>query len=69
MSLILELLNLFPSDPIQSYILSLSQNDDLEKYLGYFNWFVPVSTFAQVLSVWCMCMLAYKIWEIWGNHI
>lgn len=67
MSFLLDLLNLFPSDPIQSYILSLSQNEDLEKYLAYFNWFVPVSSFAQVLSVWGMCMLAYKIWEIWGS--
>lgn len=67
MSVILSLLNLFPSDPIQGFILSLSHNEDLEKYLAYFNWFVPVSSFSQILSVWSMCMLAYKIWEIWGE--
>lgn len=67
MDFLLDLLNLFPSDPIQSFIVGLSHNEDLETYLAYFNWFVPVSTFAQVLSVWGMCMLAYKIWEIWGE--
>lgn len=67
MSYILALLNLFPSDPIQKFIVGLSHNDDLEKYLAYFNWFVPVSSFAQVMGLWVMCMLAYKIWEIWGE--
>lgn len=67
MSFILTLLDLFPSDPIQKFILGLSRNDDLEKYLAYFNWFVPVYTFAPVMSVWVVCCLAYKIWEIWGE--
>lgn len=67
MSFILDLLNLFPSDPIQKFILGLSHSEDLEKYLAYFNWFVPVSSFAQVVSIWGMCMLAYRIFEIWGS--
>ncbi len=67
MSVLLDLLNLFPSDPIQKFILGLSHSEDLENYLAYFNWFVPVSSFAQVVSIWGMCMLAYRIFEIWGS--
>lgn len=65
MNAILSLLNLFPSDPIQTFLVGLSHNDDLEKYIAYFNWFVPVAQFAQVASLWSMAMFAYKFWEIW----
>ena len=37
MNAILSLLNLFPSDPIQTFLVGLSNNDDLEKYIAYFN--------------------------------
>lgn len=65
MNAILKLLNLFPSDPIQTFLVGLSHNDDLEKYIAYFNWFVPVAQFAQAASLWSMAMFAYKFWEIW----
>lgn len=65
MDAILKLLNLFPADPIQKIIVGLSKNDDLETYIAYFNWFVPVSQFAQVASLWSMAIFAYKFWEIW----
>jgi hypothetical protein len=37
----------------------LATNSDVQKYLGYVNWFIPVYSIVAVYQVWLVCILAY----------
>lgn len=52
---------LLPNSPFQQYILS---NDVVKKYVGFVNYFVPVSEMLIIFSAWCTAIAVYYIYQI-----
>lgn len=63
------ILALLPDSPFQKYILA---NSTVTKYLGYVNYFVPVSEMLVIFSAWCTAIAVYYIYQAvlrWVNMI
>jgi hypothetical protein len=61
------LLSILPSSPIQAL-----DNSAISQYLGYVNWFIPVSDMVAELGLFCTAVLVYYAVGIvmrWGKVI
>lgn len=48
-----------PISPVQRYISSWSGIDVIRSYLKYVNWFIPVSTILNILSIWLAAIAVF----------
>lgn len=62
------LLSVFPRSPFADIISQLEQLP----YLGYLNWFMPVSEMLAIGSLWLVAIGVYYLWSVvarWINLI
>lgn len=59
------LLDLFPDDPILGFIEEFKG----QAWLGYINYFVPVSFMVNVTTVWVGVVFAYRIAKVAVNFV
>ena len=52
-----KIVNLFPKDPLTKFINDLP----VLNVLGYFNWFLPVSTIVDITNAWVISMLSARV--------
>lgn len=52
---------LLPDSPFQKYIIN---NEIINKYVGYINYFVPVASILIVIETWCIAIGVYYIVQI-----
>lgn len=50
------ILNFFPEDPFTAVIAELGPME----YLGYLNYFIPVSELVRITGLWAGCMVSAK---------
>lgn len=62
-SLVLEVINIFPESPIQPLIQSLKASG-IEDWLAYANYIVPVAPMLGILTTWLTCIAAYYVYQI-----
>lgn len=63
-------LSLLPDSPF-IFLKTLGGNP-LAEYLGWVNWFVPISVFIAILEAWCTAILVYYVIQImlrWARAI
>ena len=54
------IVSVLPHSPIQPF---LAQFKDLP-YLGYLNWFMPISSILTVCEVWLACIAIFYLYSI-----
>ena len=54
------ILSVLPHSPVQKYLASF---DNLP-YLGWLNWFVPVSAIITVAETWLVCIGLFYLYQI-----
>ena len=52
-----KVLDVLPDSPFKDII----NNTDIQQYLGYINWFVPVGTILKILTAWLVAVAAYYL--------
>ena len=52
-----KVLDVLPDSPFKDII----NNSDIQQYLGYINWFVPVGTILKILTAWLVAVAAYYL--------
>lgn len=60
-----KILNLFPMDPFREPINKLANLP----YLGYLNWFVPVSEMIAIGMLWLAAIALYYVWSVVARWI
>lgn len=45
-----------PVSPIQKFLHTWDGLPVIQKYLGYVNWFLPVSTVLEILTIWLVAI-------------
>lgn len=53
-------LKLFPLSPFMPVIKELASMP----YLGYINWFIPISDFVKIGTLWITAIAAYYAWSV-----
>lgn len=53
-------LSLFPQSPFAGFIADL----DSFPYLGYINWFFPISEMISIASLWLTAIALYYAWSV-----
>lgn len=59
------ILSVFPDSPFQKYLQTYS----ISKWIGYINYFVPVSAIVDTLSAWTAAIAVYYIYQIVSRWI
>lgn len=54
------ILSVLPHSPVQKYLASF----DKLPYLGWLNWFVPVSAIITVAETWLVCIGLFYLYQI-----
>ena len=52
-----KVLDVLPDSPFKDII----NNADIQQYLGFINWFVPVATILKILAAWLVAVAAYYV--------
>lgn len=47
-----EIGKLLPISPFQRFLANWDGFEVIQKYLAYVNWFVPISTILDILTIW-----------------
>jgi len=55
-----KLINALPSSPI----VWLQANSEINKYMSYVNWFIPVYTFIGMMEVWLTAVVIYYVVQV-----
>lgn len=53
------LLNLLPASPVAGFVEEITGLN----YLGYLNWFIPVSFMVKCMETWLGCMVAWNVYK------
>lgn len=53
-------LALFPKSPFSEFINGF----DAPEYLGWLNWFIPVSQILGILSLWLAAVALFYLWSV-----
>ena len=48
---------ILPDDPIVAFLADLTR----PAWMGYLNYFVPISILAEITKGWCLCIVLYRI--------
>lgn len=56
-----EVIDLLPSDPIQSYLTATTQ---IKAYFGYINYFIPITQMLAVTRAWLVAVGLYYLYQI-----
>lgn len=54
-----EIGKLLPLSPFQRWFANWEGWDVISKYLGWFNWFVPVSIILDIMSAWLIAIAGF----------
>ena len=54
-------LSIFPTDPIISY---LSVPNEVQSFLGYLNFFIPIGTLVSITTAWLTGVAMYYLYQI-----
>lgn len=55
-----KLINALPPSPIAW----LQANSEINKYMSYVNWFIPVYTFIGMMEVWLTAVVIYYVVQV-----
>ena len=54
-----EIGKLLPISPFQRFIAGWDGIEVIQDYLGYINWFIPVSTLLDIMAAWLVCIATF----------
>ena len=57
-AILLLVIGLLPDSPFQ-----LLENTDVEEYLGYLNWLIPLSQMVAILQLWITAIVIFYIFQ------
>ena len=60
-----KLLAVFPSSPFNGLVVAIGNND----WLGYLNWFFPVTECLAVMEAWLLAIGVYYLWSVLARWI
>ena len=59
------IVDIFPDDPLLKLINEFKQAE----WLGYLNYFIPVSFFVDVTMIWVSAIVAYRVYKVIANFV
>lgn len=59
------LVDIFPDDPL----LKLINEFKTAEWLGYLNYFIPVSFFVDVTMIWVGAIISYRVYKVIANFV
>jgi len=57
-AILMLVIGLLPDSPFQ-----LLENTDVEEYLGFLNWLIPLSQIAAILQLWITAIVIFYIFQ------
>ena len=56
-NIVAKLVQILPDDPILAFIGDLVTPE----WMGYLNYFVPITILVEITKGWCLCIVIYRI--------
>lgn len=64
-NLLQRLLQVLPKSPFKDISASIANSD----YLGYLNWFFPVSEVLSVMTAWLAAIALFYLWSVLARWV